>query len=297
MKHGCPNQSCHFYQKRTMLIKKGGYWRRSDSKRIQRFQCTSCKRNFSSASFAPTYKQHKRRVNSSVFKLYCSGVSQRRIAQILGINLKTVARKVRYLGARERVKQKKYRESLRTIDNLVVHFDDLITIEHTKLKPLSVTIAVEESTRKILAVRVSKIGAFGLLVDQSLQKYGKRPNEHRKNLDSLFQELQKTLTPTTCFKSDEHQFYAPVVKKYFAGVNHTQFKGGRGCIVGQGELKKLRFDPLFSLNHTCAMLRANINRLIRKTWCTTKKIDCLRDHLDMYVSYHNQFLTPRLVGT
>ena len=78
-----------------------------------------------------------------------------------------------------------------------------------------------------------------------------------------------------------------VLKACFPGKTHFRHKGGRGCITGQGELKKLRFDPLFSLNHTCAMLRANINRLFRKTWCTTKKKEGLERHLAVYMDFHN----------
>ena len=55
-------------------------------------------------------------------------------------------------------------------------------------------------------------------------------------------------------------------------------------------MKQLRFDPLFSLNHTCAMLRANINRLFRRTWCTTKRKDRLEQHLAVYMDFHNRIL-------
>jgi len=68
----------------------------------------------------------------------------------------------------------------------------------------------------------------------------------------------------------------------------------RGCSTGQGELKKLVYDPIFSLNHTCAMLRANLNRLFRKTWCTTKTVQGLVDPLSIHVRYHNTRLTPEI---
>ncbi|MBD67124.1 MAG: hypothetical protein CME62_18130, partial [Halobacteriovoraceae bacterium] len=61
----------------------------------------------------------------------------------------------------------------------------------------------------------------------------------------------------------------------------------RGCIAGQGELKKLRRDPLFALNHTCAMLRDNISRLVRKSWCVSQSIEKLQLHLDLYMKFHN----------
>ncbi|MEQ1722809.1 MAG: hypothetical protein ABL930_06505, partial [Pseudobdellovibrio sp.] len=55
----------------------------------------------------------------------------------------------------------------------------------------------------------------------------------------------------------------------------------------QGELKKIGFDPLFSLNHTCAMMRAKVSRLIRRTWNTTKKPERLSEHLALAVLHHN----------
>ena len=64
-------------------------------------------------------------------------------------------------------------------------------------------------------------------------------------------------------------------------------------MAGQGELKKVAFDPLFLINHTCATLRANINRLIRKTWCTTKDPQRLKDHLDVFIYFYNEELLKK----
>jgi hypothetical protein len=36
------------------------------------------------------------------------------------------------------------------------------------------------------------------------------------------------------------------------------------------------------------MLRANINRFIRKTWCSTKKPEELQKHLDIFICFYNQ---------
>jgi hypothetical protein len=83
------------------------------------------------------------------------------------------------------------------------------------------------------------------------------------------------------------RYYPLPVKQVFPESLHQVFKGQRGCVVGQGELKALGFDPLFSLNHTAAMLRANINRLFRRTWNTTKKPMCLTYHIAIYVFFHN----------
>jgi len=55
-------------------------------------------------------------------------------------------------------------------------------------------------------------------------------------------------------------------------------------------IKKVGIDPLFGINHTLAMLRANISRLVRKTWCTTKKINQLANQLAIYIDYLNRVL-------
>ncbi|MCT4641319.1 MAG: hypothetical protein N4A33_03410, partial [Bacteriovoracaceae bacterium] len=65
-------------------------------------------------------------------------------------------------------------------------------------------------------------------------------------------------------------------------------------IAGQGELKRVYFDPLFKINHTLAMLRANINRLMRRTWCTTKDPIRLSDHLELFIYYYNQIYLKKL---
>jgi hypothetical protein len=250
-----------------------------------------CGKRFSNATFSFTYGQRKRRINPKVFELLSSGVSIRRTAKLLRVNQKTIARKLLFLAKRSRRRQKQFREKLnkRKVEN--IQFDDLITIEHSKLKPLSVSIAIETYSRKILAIEVSQIPAFGHLAKLSRKKYGYRKSFHQEGLNRLFQTLQECVSEQASFKSDEHTLYAPSLKKYFPNARHIQFKGGRGCVAGQGELKKLHYDPLFSLNHTCAMLRANINRLIRKTWCTSKLRARLCDHLDIYTDFHNRELT------
>lgn len=216
-----------------------------------------------------------------------SGNSLRRIARLLSINKNTVPRKLQFLGLRARFFNLRFRSEKIASE---VQFDDLETIEHTKLKPLSVTLAVEKHSRFILGFEVSRMPAKGLLVKKALKKYGPRQDERQIGRDRLFRKIKPQVHPLALIESDSNPHYPEVVKQHFPKALHVTVLGARGSIGGQGELKKIQFDPLFSLNHTCAMLRANINRLIRKTWCTTKKIQGLIDHLDIYVAYHNSQL-------
>jgi hypothetical protein len=211
----------------------------------------------------------------------------RRSAKFLGIHRETVRKKSRYLGKKCRLQQQRLLQQLKTNKVQRLELDDLITKENSKLKPAAVSVAVDGKRRLILAVEVSQIPAFGHLAKRAREKYGHRKCHHRIGLHNLFEQIKDVVEVDAEIRSDEHRSYPEFVEKYFPNSKHLRFKSERSCIAGQGELKKTRFDPIFSINHTCASLRANVNRLIRKTWCTTKRLDCLKDHLDIYVSYFN----------
>ncbi len=295
MKISCPNSKCvpqpHLATKTKHIVRNGSSYRASDSRYIQRYFCRLCGRYFSKATFDPRYWQKKRHINPILMKLFCSGVSQRRAAKVLGVNPKTVVRRFRFLAEQARLQHQQTIAPFLKQPLVSVQFDDLETSEHTKCKPLSVALAVDPKTRKILGFRVSKMPAKGLLAKTALRKYGYRPDERRKGWEQLMRDLKPYVTDTAEFTSDENPHYPKILKKHFPLCSHTQNPGGRGSITGQGELKKLKFDPLFSLNHTCAMLRANMNRLFRRTWCTTKTVQGLIDHLSIYTRYHNTELT------
>jgi len=214
----------------------------------------------------------------------------RRSALLLKINRKTVARRLPFLADGARVAQQAFLKRYEKKKALSVQFDDLETFEHSKHRPVSVALAVEQKTRVILGFSLSQMPAKGVTASYSREKYGPRADRRPEGWNLLFSELKRVVAPDAYFLSDQNPHYPHYVKKFFPLSQHRTVKGGRGAIRGQGELKKVTFDPLFSLNHTFAMLRANISRLIRKTWCTTKKMDRLADHIALYVSFHNRKL-------
>ncbi len=222
----------------------------------------------------------------------------RRCSKILGINYKTVLKKVEYLAKKSRKRHQYFLASLERSKVENMQFDDLITLEHTKMKPLSISLAVDKNRRYILGAEVSRIPAFGHLAKKSFRKYGKRENKHTVGLHKLFTKIQRTICDDALIESDEHKTYPYLVNQYFHTCTHKRFKGGRSCVAGQGELKRKSFDPLFTLNHTCAMMRDSISRLIRKSWCTTKKVSMLQNHIDIFMAFYNlDYLKARLTPT
>jgi transposase-like protein len=271
----------------------GFYFRTSDRQKIQRYRCKSCKTTMSPSTFSQWRGQKKRYINKVVQGLLSRGMSINNAAGFLKVNRKTVARKLEALGfyaASElgRINRDEH-EKCR-----VIEFDDLETFEHTKCKPIAVTIAVDGPTRRILGVEVSPMPAKGPLAHKSRELYGEREDGRSQARKRLFATLKDLVHEDAVIKSDSHPHYPPDVKRYFPKARHVTYISRKGSLSGQGELKKAKFDPIFSLNHSCAMLRYNLARLVRKTWCTTKRIDRLWLHVMLYALRHNERIEQRL---
>ena len=255
---------------------------------MQRYYCKPCNRYFSAATFAECFNQKSRQINSTVARILSASVSLRETARILKINRKTVSRKLIFMGLKSKIELEKFNRKIPKATS--VTYDDLETFEHTKCKPVSVGLMVEEKTRRILGYNVARMPAKGLLAKLSVKKYGRRKDERPKKRKELFLKMKDLIEDVSLIKSDDSPHYLNDLKQFYPKAIHVRFKGRASSIVGQGELKKVGFDPLFSINHTCATLRARTSRLVRRTWNTTKKPERLDLHLAIICLFHNRNL-------
>ena len=65
---------------------------------------------------------------------------------LFNVSRTTVKRKVEFLAAQARLSQKEWLEAQKPF--LSIEFDDLETFEHTKCKPITVTLFVDNKTKK-----------------------------------------------------------------------------------------------------------------------------------------------------
>ena len=101
----CPYQNCQSFK----TVCNGHYYRSSDQKTIQRYRCYHCGKRFSRATLSPAYRQKKRPLNKIIRHLRDLGISQRRMAALLGVNRRTVRRKIRFLNEQDILEQKQKR--------------------------------------------------------------------------------------------------------------------------------------------------------------------------------------------
>lgn len=148
------------------IVRDGFFHRAEDSKNIQRYQCKVCGKKFSSSTGCATYRQKRRRINATLRLSLAFTMCQRDIAQLIGVNVKTVAARLRWQARLSRAKNhrfvQQYIERYGSIET--AQFDDQVMFEHTKCKPLSVPAALVAGTRVPLAFGIASIPASGHLV-------------------------------------------------------------------------------------------------------------------------------------
>ena len=218
--------------------------------------------------------------------MFASTSCQRRLSYNWSVNRKTIVRKFRLIG--------KMSQSQLMITQagftpaVAIQFDDMESFEHTRCKPIAIPVVVESKTRRILGISTASMPAKGLLAPIAHKKYGPRLDERKQVREKLFEEIRHLVSPYALIESDMHTQYPASVRKFFPKACHKVYKGRKPAANGQGELKRGGHDPLFWLNHTCAQIRADVSRLIRKTWNTTKRMDQLKLHLAIAALHHNE---------
>jgi len=266
--------------------KKGHYFVKHSTSWIRRYLCLGCNKTFSSKTFCPSYKQTKPFLNLKIFSLLTDGASQRAAARILNCSKNTVARKLLWLHTfKDQIKDFKLELKYANIWML----DEMESIEHTKLKPVTIPLVVD-NLYQIRSIAVGKIPAKGYLASISNAKYGYRENEREFLLENLFKELTTQKHPEKII-TDGSSTYAKYIKKYFPNSIHEAANSQELLKIKREKIYtksyKRIFDPMFALNQRCAKLRSDIKRLTRRSWCTTKRIKNLQAHLELYQIKNN----------
>jgi hypothetical protein len=212
----------------------------------------------------------------------------RQIAREFSINQKTVQKRLLWLAEQGRQRQQNRLRELNGVN--FIQIDEMETHEHSKCKPLSIAVAVVPGSRMILGANASEMPAKGHLAEISRKKYGPRRDDRKPAFQALLKTIEPRLSQDVWVFSDKKTTYPGWIREVLPGSVHYKVKGKRGCIAGYGEMKRTGFDPLFWLNHTAAMIRDALARMLRRTWCNTKKLFYLQQTLDIHVDYHNEMM-------
>ncbi len=296
-KYSCPNQDCKQYGSRAghFYRREGQFITRWNHQPVPRYGCKECGKKFSSHTFRRTYQQKKPHLNQAIYQLYCSGMTQRRIAKQLRCNLKTVVRKFLFMAVEAQLAHEAFLKR-KAFSMSEIQFDEMESFEHTRLKPLSLALAVSGDGKHILDARIGVLNYKGRLAGLARRRYGVRKDTSREARDSVWKTALGVAAPSGVkIITDAKPQYATEIGRRFKdykNYHHLAVPNRRNLLqYAQNPLRRKNSnDPLFWLNHVAARLRHDLSRMMRKVWTTTKRKDRLEAHLSLFLAYYNGYV-------
>jgi transposase-like protein len=284
----CPYPNC---RGPANYERKGFYHRKCDGQDVQRFQCLACGRWFSEQTFKLNYRLKRPELDARVFDDLVSKVTQRQSARTLGCNRKAIALRLRLFGVhcrafhRQRLAEALAHKQLHGRYQL----DEAETFEHNRrLAPVTAPVLIEAHSYFIVHAATGDLPArkpLSPLNQLKLQlrelERGKRKNESRFAVKRCWSKLDQLTrsAPEVLVSTDRKTMYASGLKGRFGGrLRHRRVssKEPRGYD-----------NPLFPINHTLAMWRDGLSRMVRRNWATTKIARELRHHLWVWTAWRN----------
>jgi transposase-like protein len=215
----CPNPRCDSKTKSTpwRYKKKGFFFRDRKPRRIQRYLCQHCGRNFSSQSFDVSYWLRCGQRLEPLFKrlVSCSGLRQ--IAREMGVAHSTIQRATERLGRHCLLFHERLRPSTAPAEPLVL--DGFRTFEHSQYWPLDLNLLVGAS-HYVYGFNDAELRRSGTMRPSQRRKRARLERRHgrpdpratRRQVEEL---LGRVVPPgaAAVIRSDEHPAYRQAMRR------------------------------------------------------------------------------------
>lgn len=222
--------------------------------------------------------QKKPDLNEKVAQLYCEGNTLRGIQRILGCSYTTVLRKFHFMAQRAR---KIHNRQLQTRSLPVsdsIQIDEIKTFVVERYQALGIQLAVSQKTRKIISAKVAKIASTPTKsVSKELKAKWTAQSTRRPKIIEMMHEIRMVANKNSILKCD-----GDVATKSLASWNLPELKF---------VTLKDQYEKMWDLNHIAAKMRHHMSRMKRKSWATTKNIEGLQRHLDLFIAYQNGYFS------
>jgi transposase-like protein len=175
----CPNPDCKFHQRVSpawRFKRKGYYTRRCAPKRIRRFTCLCCGRNFSTQTFSTTYWQKRPDLMARMFMLLVGSMANRQVARAKDVAHHTVQHQASRLGRHCLLFHARQLQRIGPTPEIVV--DGFESFEWSQYFPFYHNVAVDPET-----------GFFLYHNDSPLRRKGRMTERQKRRRAELEAEL------------------------------------------------------------------------------------------------------------
>ncbi len=168
--------------------------------------------------------------------------------------------------------------------------DEAETFETDRLvRPITIPVLIQRKTLFVIYAETAPLPPRGRLdVFRKLRKerdernFGPRKCGSRAAVKRTLEALSNAMAPGHFLEivTDKKGSYRTLLKEVFGALprNHIQESSRK---------RRNRANPLFPINHTLAMMRDGVSRLVRRNWAASKLRDRLTDHLWIWIVYRN----------
>jgi hypothetical protein len=288
----CPYSDCPSTRRPSFRWRfKGFYRRKCDNRLVQRFLCLHCHRRFSSQTFRLDFRLHRPYLHLSLFSDFISKVTHRQSARLRRCTRRTIAHRLELLGNHAQAFHQRQLGLARQRGGLRGRFqlDELETFEHNRrLKPVTVPVLIERKSFFVLQAEAAPMPCRGRLSEGDRAKkaaqearHGKRRSGSRAAVGRCFDVLARCLAPCALafVQTDQKSSYRSLLRERFPGrLLHPRFSSTAARNYA---------NPLFPINHTFAMLRDGLSRLVRRSWAAAKLREKLARHLWIWILWRN----------
>jgi hypothetical protein len=167
--------------------------------------------------------------------------------------------------------------------------DELETFEHNRrLAPVTMPFLIGRRSYFILDLKTASLPCRGGLSASDRQKkeererlQGKRKSGSRQAVAECFQTLSQLHVPSgsVAIETDRKASYGATLRRLFGErLLHSRI---------HSRVRRTYENPLFPINHTMAMARDGISRLVRRNWGASKKRERLEWHGWIWAAWRN----------
>ncbi|MEZ4354387.1 MAG: hypothetical protein R3F16_12115 [Myxococcota bacterium] len=266
----CPHADCDSRSQSTTwrFIKKGFYLRRRRPHRVQKYQCSRCRRYFSASSFSTRYWLRRPELLEPVFHrlVACSGFRQ--IAREYGVSHSTVRRMSDRLGRHCLLFHEKRRPGFCPTEPLVL--DGFRSFEHSQYWPMDLNLVVGGESLFVYGFNDAELRRSGTMRPAQAAKrellekrYGRPdPQATRKRVEEL---LRRVVPPGGCvvLRSDEHQAYPRAIGR----LRDRRFLHEQTS----SKVARTTKNPLFAVNLSDLLIRHSSANHKRETIAFSKR--------------------------
>ncbi len=282
----CPNPTCSFHgvSKGWRFRKAGFYERMTKPRRIQRYQCTPCRRFFSSQTFSTTYWLKRPQLLPFTLEAMLSGTGLRQLARFRACSPSTLMNHIARLGRHCMLVHEVLRPQEAPRAPIVV--DGFESLEFSPYFPLHVNIAVDAEAHFIYAFTDAPLRRKGRTTARQKKKVAQIEARHGrpdpKAIEKSMAELVRLFAPAgsaVTIHSDEH----PAYKRAFRRVKEVAITHE----TTSSKAARTAGNPLFPVNRVDLWTRHNGANHKRETIAYSKRRQAVVERFAILVVWLN----------